>query len=72
MGRLGRKANIEKRVHFHGLRHAHARELASENTPINVIQQQLGHSNISTTHTYLCLIAPQQLIQTMQARDWSL
>jgi integrase len=51
MSRLGRKANIEKRVHFHGLRHAHARELASAKTPINVIQQQLGHSNISTTHT---------------------
>ncbi len=72
MGRLGRKAAIEKRVHFHGLRHSHARELASENTPINVIQQQLGHSNISTTHVYLCKIAPQQVIETMQARDWSL
>jgi len=72
MGRLGRKAGIEKRVHFHGLRHAHARELASENTPMNVISQQLGHSSISTTHTYLCKIAPQQVIQTMQAREWSL
>ena len=72
MGRRGRKAGIEKRVHFHGLRHAHARELASENTPMNVISQQLGHSSISTTHTYLCKIAPQQVIQTMQAREWSL
>jgi hypothetical protein len=35
-------------------------------------QQQLGHSNISTTHTYLCKIAPQQVIETMQAREWSL
>jgi site-specific recombinase XerD len=72
MGRLGRTAGIEKRVHFHGLRHAHARELASENTPINVIQQQLGHSNVSTTHVYLCKIAPQQVIQTMQRREWAL
>lgn len=72
MGRLGRKAGIEKRVHFHGLRHAHARELASENTPINVIQQQLGHSNLATTHVYLCKIAPQQVIETMQGRKWSL
>ncbi len=72
MGRLGRKANIEKRVHFHGLRHSHARELASENTPINVIQQQLGHQNLATTHVYLCKIAPQQVIETMQARDWYL
>ena len=45
---------------------------ASENTPINVIQQQLGHSNISTTHVYLCKIAPQQVIDTMQKREWSL
>lgn len=65
-------ANVEKRVHFHGLRHAHARELAGENTPMNVIQQQLGHSNNSTTHVYLCKIAPQQVIETMQAREWSL
>jgi site-specific recombinase XerD len=72
MSRLGRKAGIEKRVHFHGLRHSHARELASENTPINVIQQQLGHQNLSTTHIYLCKIAPQQVIETMQAREWSL
>ena len=72
MGRVGWKAGIEKRVHFHGLRHAHARELASENTPINVIQQQLGHQNLATTHIYLCKIAPQQVIQTMQAREWSL
>jgi len=55
---------------FYGLRHAHARELASENTPINVIQQQLGHSNISTTHVYLCKIAPRQVIETMQSREW--
>jgi integrase/recombinase XerD len=72
MSRLGRKTGIEKRVHFHGLRHSHARELASENTPINVIQQQLGHSNLATTHVYLCKIAPQQVIDTMQSREWSL
>jgi integrase len=72
MGRLGRKAGTEKRVHFHGLRNAHARELASENTPINVIQQQLGHSNLATTHVYLCKIAPQQVIETMQRREWVL
>ena len=71
MPRLGRKAGIEKRVHFHGLRHAHAHELAREHTPINVIQQQLGHSNLATTHVYLCKIAPQQVIETMQEREWS-
>ena len=72
MTRLGKKAALEKRVHFHGLRHAHAHELAREHTPINVIQRQLGHSNISTTHVYLCKIAPQEVIEAMQAREWSL
>ena len=69
---LARKAGIDKRVHFHGLRHAHAHELAREHTPINMIQRQLGHSNVSTTHVYLCKIAPQEVIDAMQAREWSL
>jgi site-specific recombinase XerD len=72
MPRLGRKASIEKRTHFHGLRHAHAHELAREHTPINVIQQQLGHSNLTTTHVYLCKIAPQEVIEAMRAREWTL
>jgi site-specific recombinase XerD len=72
MPRLGRKVGLEKRVHFHGLRHAHAHELAAEGTPINVIQQQLGHSNLATTHIYLCKIAPQQVIDTMRERSWDL
>jgi site-specific recombinase XerD len=50
--RLARKAGIDKRVHAHGLRHTHAFELASENTPIHVIQAQLGHSSLATTDRY--------------------
>ena len=47
--RLAAKASIEKRVHAHGLRHTHAAELAREGVPMNVIQAQLGHSNLGTT-----------------------
>lgn len=65
---LAEKAGIDKRVHAHGLRHTHALELAEEGLPINVIQQQLGHSNASTTSTYLQQIAPQQVLQAMKAR----
>lgn len=72
MPRLGQKAGIERRVHFHGLRHAHAHELVQEQVPINVIQQQLGHSNLATTHAYLAKIAPGEVIEAMQRRTWTL
>jgi site-specific recombinase XerD len=72
MARLGNKAGIEKRTHFHGLRHAHAHELARERVPMPVISKQLGHSNLSTTHIYLAKIAPQEVIETMQAREWTI
>ena len=68
--RLARRVGIQKRVHPHGLRHTHAAELAAENVPINVIQAQLGHTNAATTSRYLQHIAPQQLIATIQQRDW--
>ena len=70
MGRLGRKAGIEKRVHAHGLRHTHASELSDEGVPTNKIQTQLGHTNLSTTGTYLRHVAPGELIKDMQQREW--
>lgn len=71
MPRLARKIGLEKRAHYHALRHAHASELARERVPINQIQMQLGHTNLSTTDTYLSRIAPQEVIETMQSRNWS-
>ena len=71
MVRLAVKAGIEKRVHAHGLRHTHAAELAREGVPINVIQAQLGHSNVATTSRYLQHIAPQEVVRAIQSREWS-
>jgi site-specific recombinase XerD len=68
--RLARKAGIEKRVHAYGLRHTHAAALAREGIPMNVIQAQLGHSNLGTTSRYLAHIAPAEVIQVMQGREW--
>ena len=68
--RLAAKAGIEKRVHAHGLRHTHAAELAHEGVPMNVIQAQLGHSNLGTTSRYLAHIAPAEEIRVMQGREW--
>jgi len=40
--------------------------------PLNQIQVQLGHANLATTHAYLNRIAPQEVIDTIQARAWEL
>lgn len=70
--RMAQRAGIEKRVHAHGLRHTHAAELAAEGVPINVISRQLGHSNVGTTSRYIDHIAPQQVIDAMRRREWSI
>ena len=70
--RLARKASIEKRVHPHALRHTHAFELASEGTPIHLIQAQLGHSSLATTDRYLRHLCPTEVVEAMQAREWRL
>jgi site-specific recombinase XerD len=72
MKRLARKAGIEKRVHPHGLRHAHAAELAVEGWPMNLIQQQLGHASLLTTDVYLRHISPAELIALGKSRQWNL
>jgi site-specific recombinase XerD len=63
-------AGIEKRVHPHGLRHTYAAQLADEGAPVNVIQQALGHSTLSTTSIYLDHIAPAQVIALGRSRQW--
>ena len=69
--RLAKKAGIEKRVYPHGLRTL-AAQLARAGYPMNLIQQQLDHSSLATTSRYLDHIAPAQLIEAMQGRDWKL
>ena len=70
--RLAAKAGVEKRVHPHGLRHAHAAELAAEGVPVNVVQAQLGHGSLATTDRYLRHIAPAERVAAMRAREWAL
>jgi site-specific recombinase XerD len=69
--RLAAKAGVDKRVHPHGLRHAHAAELAAEGVPVNVVQQQLGHGSLATTDRYLRHIAPAERVAAMRAREWA-
>lgn len=68
--RIAKRAGIEKRVHPHGLRHTHAFELLLEGNHIKTIQQQLGHSNPSTTATYLDHLASMQVIEATKKRKW--
>jgi hypothetical protein len=45
-----------------------ALELAREGVPLNIIQRQLGHSNLGTTSIYLQGIDPEEIIGAVRAR----
>lgn len=47
----------------HALRHAYASTLLTNDMPIQIIQQQLGHSSIRTTERYASMLAPQKANQ---------
>lgn len=68
--RIGEQAEIDKRVHPHGLRHTAAFELANEGVPVHVIQAQLGHKSLATTDQYVRHLAPRQLLDAMGRREW--
>ena len=59
------KAGVRRRLAPHQLRHAHAVELAREGVPINIIQRQLGHTDLGTTSTYLQGIDPSEIVNAV-------
>ena len=66
--RLAARAGIRRRFAPHQLRHAHALELAREGVTLNIIQRQLGHTNLGTTSIYLHGIDPEEIITAVRAR----
>ena len=66
--RLALEAGVRRRFAPHQLRHAHAVELAREGVPVNIIQRQLGHTDLGTTPTYLQGIDPSEIINAVRSR----
>jgi integrase/recombinase XerD len=47
------KAGQDRRVSPHWMRHSHATHALDHGAPIHLVQQSLGHANVSTTSVYL-------------------
>ena len=61
-------AGVRRRLAPHQLRHAHAVELARESVAINIIQRQLGHTDLGTTSACLQGIDPSEIIDAVRSR----
>lgn len=48
-----KKAELERRVSPHWIRHAHASHALDRSAPIHLVQATLGHASVSTTGRYL-------------------
>jgi integrase/recombinase XerD len=70
--RLARKADITKRVHLHGLRHAYALELDREGLSLAGIRELLGHKSAQTTSEYLTRLGAGEAIDFAKQRSWQL
>jgi site-specific recombinase XerD len=61
-------AGVRRRFAPHQLRHAHPSSLACEGVAVNIIQRQLGHTDLGTTSAYLQGIDPSEIIDAVRSR----
>ena len=66
--RLALEAGVRRRFAPHQLRHAHAIEMAHEGVALNVIQRQLGHTDLGVTSIYLQGIDNAEIINAVHGR----
>jgi len=50
--RVCRKAELDKSIHFHSLRHSFASNLVQKGVSLYTVKELLGHASISTTEIY--------------------
>lgn len=62
-------ANLDKRVHPHGLRHTFAVELRQQGADLAVISKLLGHASIVHTARYLDHLTNGHAVEALQAID---
>ena len=68
MRRLAVEAGVRRRFAPHQLRHAHAIEMAHEGVALNIIQRQLGHTDLGVTSIYLQGIDNAEIINAVHGR----
>jgi len=59
--RLGKRAKVACKVSPHRLRHSFATELIRNNVNIRIVQELLGHADLSTTGQYLAIDTAQKV-----------
>ncbi len=70
MKRLGRKAAIEKRCHYHGLRHFAACSLVRDGATLTMVQSFLGHASAATSSIYLSRLGSDEAVEFARERRW--
>jgi site-specific recombinase XerD len=68
--RYARAADIPKRVHPHGLRHALAVGLIREGFSLAHVSAQLGHADLATTCIYLRTLGSDEAFDAIGERAW--
>lgn len=70
--RAVREAELPEAFCFHGLRHTYASQLVQNGTPLIVVAEQLGHSNIDTVSRTYGHLAPDVRLAEVRKRFASL